>query len=568
MLRLLIVHTIGKLIAWPIRRRLRAFDQACLDPRAVQEQLLQSILRRQAETAYGRDHGFDDIRTVEDFRRQVPIAPYEYVEPYIERVKRGEIHALINEPTIYMFALTSGTTASRKFIPVTPQYLRDYRHGWNLWGLRTLRDHRRAISLKPIVQLAGDPDEFRTEAGIPCGSISGFTTQVQKRIIRRLYCVPPETGRIKDATARMYVAMLFSLPQDVGMVVTANPSSLVQLARVADERKESLVRDLADGTLDRHLDIPDPIRRSLTRKLRPRPRVARRFESIIRQTGTLYPKDVWERHLIGCWTGGSVGPYLRQLPRYYGDFWLRDLGLVASEGRFTIPIVNDTPSGVLDITTHYFEFIPEDEADSPAPTVLGAHELQEGRHYFLLPTSAYGLYRYHIRDLVKVTGFHGRTPCLQFLGKGSSFSNLTGEKLSEHHVTRAVEEVARRLGFGPGTYSLAPCWDEQQPYYGLFVEEGDAVGGEAGRKFLDALEERLRQHNSEYESKRDSGRLGPLRVVVLPKGFWTEWDRNRLRRSGGVPEQYKHPCLLGDVNFRRSVPVLREMGGSTEVRSP
>jgi hypothetical protein len=559
MLRLFVVYTIGRLIAWPIRRRIRAFDLACRDPRTVQQALLLSILRRQRETGFGRDHGFADIRSVDDFRRRVPIARYEYFEPYIERVKKGELHALVNETTIHMFALTSGTTASRKFIPVTPQYLRDYRQGWNLWGLRTLRDHRQAISLKPIVQLAGDPDEFRTEAGIPCGSISGFTTQVQKRIIRRLYCVPPESGRIKDATARLYVALLFSLPRDVGMLVTANPSSLVQLARVADEHKELLIRDLADGTLATQLEIPPKLRASLVRQLQRRPRVARRLEKIVQLTGTLYPKDVWKRFLIGCWTGGSVGPYLRQLPTYYGDFWLRDLGLVASEGRFTIPIANNTPAGVLDIMTHYFEFIPEEEANSPSPTVLGAHEIQEGRHYFILPTTAYGLYRYHIHDLVKVTGFHGRTPLLQFLGKGSYFSNLTGEKLSEHHVTRAVDALAKQLKVGPNTYSVAPCWDDQQPYYGLFVEEGDPLTGEEGREFLRALESSLREYNSEYESKRDSGRLGPLRLIVVPRGFWAEWDRQRLLRSGGVPEQYKHPCLIGDVHFRESVPVLREM---------
>jgi hypothetical protein len=265
------------------------------------------------------------------------------------------------------------------------------------------------------------------------------------------------------------------------------------------------------------------------------------------------------RHLIGTWSGGSVGPYLRQLPHYYGDAWLRDLGLVASEGRMTIPVSDNTSSGVLDVTTHYFEFVPEGEADAKTPTVLGAHELEEGKHYFILPTTAYGLYRYDIRDLVKVTGFHGRTPLLQFLGKGNYFSNLTGEKLSEHHVTRSMDEVARTRGVGPGTYSVAPCWDERQPFYGVFVEEGDALAGEDGRGFLRDLETKLREHNSEYDSKRDSERLGPPRILVLPAGFWAAWDRERLKRSGGVPEQYKHPCLVGDVNFRASAPVVREI---------
>ncbi|MFL5342407.1 MAG: GH3 auxin-responsive promoter family protein [Gemmataceae bacterium] len=373
--------------------------------------------------------------------------------------------------------------------------------------------------------------------------------------------MPAGTGQIKDATARAYVALRFSLPRNVSLVLAANPSSLVMLARTADRFKQELIRDIADGTLNRDLDIAPQLRAELEARAWSSPHRARRMEEVVRRTGTLYPKDVWppERLLIGTWTGGSVGPYLRQLPAYYGKTFLRDLGLVASEGRFTIPMQDDISTGVLDITTHYFEFIPEEEAESPKPTVLSAHELIEGRHYFILPTTAYGLYRYDIRDLVKVTGFHGRTPLLQFLGKGNHFSNLTGEKLSEHHVTRTMEEVVKCVGVGPGVYSVAPVWSDAKPYYGLFVERGDGLDGPAGQRFLREFDRSLREHNVEYASKRDSERLGPVRLELLPPGFWQRWDRDRLARSGGVPEQYKHPCLLGDLKFRESAPVEQEV---------
>jgi hypothetical protein len=561
MLRVAFVYTLGRLLAWPTRRRLYAFDQLAQNPQSVQDALLREIIAAQADTRFGREHGFSSIRTIADFRRQAPVAPYEYVQPYIEQVQRGDTHALLADPTVLMFALTSGTTAARKFIPVTKRYLQIYRRGWNLWGLRALRAHKREITLRPIVQLAGDPDEFRTDAGIPCGSISGFTAEVQKRLIRRQYCVPACTGRIKDATARTYVALRFSIPHAIGMLLAANPSSLVQLARLTDQYKEELLRDLADGTLNQDLDIPAVIRAELQPRLSRRPRIARRLASIAERTGRLYPKDFWnpEHLLIGTWTGGSVGPYLRQLPQYYGTTFLRDLGLIASEGRMTIPVEDNTSAGVLDITSHYFEFIPEEEGDSKQPTVLGAHELIEGRHYFILLTTAYGLYRYDIRDLVKVTGFHGRTPLLQFLGKGNSFANLTGEKLSEHHVTRAMEVVSQQHAAGPSIYSVAPVWDDVQPYYGLFVERGDEPAADRGQQFLRDFDRCLMEHNSEYASKRDSGRLGPVRLEVLAPGFWQQWDRERLRRSGGVPEQYKHPCLLGDLDFRQSAPVEEEI---------
>ena len=110
----------------------------------------------------------------------------------------------------------------------------------------------------------------------------------------------------------------------------------------------------------------------------------------------------------------------------------------------TIPIEDGTAAGVLDIRHHYFEFIPEDQGDRPEPeTRRGSTELIEGRNYFIVLTTAGGLYRYKISDLVRCVGFHGRAPLIEFLNKGAHFSSLTGEKLSEFQVVAAVEEAQR-----------------------------------------------------------------------------------------------------------------------------
>jgi hypothetical protein len=274
----------------------------------------------------------------------------------------------------------------------------------------------------------------------------------------------------------------------------------------------------------------------------------------VERTGTLYPRDYWPKNcLLGNWMGGSVGAYLRHYPRYFGTLPLRDVGLIASEGRMTIPLEDDTPSGVLDITSHYFEFIPEEEADQPQATVLAAHELQEGRSYYILPTTAFGLYRYDIHDLVRVTGFHNSTPLVEFLSKGASFANLTGEKLSEYHVAQAMVEVLRELDLTLTAYTLAPCWHDELPYYGLFVEQGDLAGPEQGERLAEVLDGRLRRANIEYAAKRESLRLGPVQLRMVPTGTWAAWDRQRLARTGGTLEQYKHPCLIGDTQFAQSM---------------
>ena len=341
----------------------------------------------------------------------MPVAEYDYFEPYLARVRRGDTRALLADDKVLMFALTSGTTATRKTIPVTERFLRDYRRGWDRWGLRMYFDHQR-VSGSPILQLAADPAEFYTEAGIPCGSLSGLTVSMQNRFIRFLYVMPPAASLISSSEDKYYVALRLGLPRPVGVISAANPSTLVALARTLENRADELLRDITDGTLSRKLTVSPAIRALLAPRLKCNPKRAEALAAAASRDGALRPFHVWppSRLVIGTWMGGSVGPYLRQVRRYYGETFIRDLGLIASEGRMTIPMHDDTPAGVLDITTHFFEFIPESEYGRRDPVVLGVDEIEEGDNYFLVPTTANGLYRYNIHDLVRVAGFHGRTP--------------------------------------------------------------------------------------------------------------------------------------------------------------
>ncbi len=553
-------NLIVKVVAIPIRRRLAAFESATHDPVATQTALLQRILRHHAGTAFGKDHRFSSMATLDDFRKAIPVRGYDYVEPYMKRVIKGETNALLADPKIHMFAMTSGTTATRKFIPVTDQYLADYKRGWNIWGLKVYRDHPE-VRLRPIVQLSGDWQEFHTETGVPCGAVTGLTAQMQMWIIRRIYCVPAIVGTVKDPAAKNYLALRLSAPRKVGMIIAANPSTLVNMARGGDQEKETLIRDIHDGTLSAKFDIAPEVRAAVQNRIaKANPERARQLEEIVSRTGTLYPKDYWPSDcLIGNWMGGSVGSYLRHYPKYYGSTPVRDVGLIASEGRMTIPINDGTPSGVLDITSHVFEFIPEEEGNSPNPTVLSAHELQEGRTYYILLTTDYGLYRYNIFDVVRCTGFFNRTPLLEFLSKGAHFANITGEKVSEYQITGAMTDVLRSLNHNLTSYSVAPCWDDEMPFYGLFLERGDIASRDHGVQLTQALEHALARVNIEYAGKRESQRLGPMRLFVIPTHAWQQWDRQRLARNGGAAEQYKHPCLIPDPKFRETITVEEEI---------
>src|SRR5262249_16946023 len=156
-------------------------------------------------------------------------------------------------------------------------------------------------------------NEFQTEAGIPCGALTGLTAHMQKRVVRWLYCTPPVAAGIKDARAKQYVTLRFSAQREVGMLIAANPSSLIPLPRSGDEQKETLIRDVYQGTIDSKFYIPNDIRVALSYRLRPNRSLARKLEAVAERTGSLYPRDIWNASpfVIGTWTGGSVGAYVR-----------------------------------------------------------------------------------------------------------------------------------------------------------------------------------------------------------------------------------------------------------------
>ncbi len=550
------LHLIRKYAGRPLTRKTRALAAAFLEQtkRAgqVQRDRLLELVKRNADSQFGRDHHFGEIKDAADFRRRVPIRGYEGHEPYIDRVRQGETGALFGPGTeVLMFAMTSGTTAKPKTIPVTRQSLGDYRDGWKIWGIQAFDAHPKIIEhgLRPILQLVSNWREQFTAAGIPCGAITGLTAHMQNRLVRTTYCMPPATMEIKGVEAKYYVALRLSAYRDVGATMAANPSTLLGIAKLGDREKETLIRDLRDGTLDPKWDVSPGVRRAIAWKVRKKRKdTARRLEAIVSRTGRLLPRDYWPNlDFLANWTGGSMGAYLRNYPEYFGDRPVRDIGLIASEGRMTIPVEDGTPAGVLDIRHHYFEFLPEDQIDRPEPETVEATDLIEGRRYFILPTTSGGLYRYQIFDLVRCAGFHGEAPLIEFLNKGAHISSLTGEKISEFQVVSAVNDATATLGLRLKSYLLAATWDDP-PYYSLLIEGDDLPGAGTGPRLAAEVEARLAAANAEYENRRVTLRLGPIRVRSIRPGSWTEFQKRRLSRSGGTAEQYKQPCLMADVN--------------------
>lgn len=550
----------GKPLAHRSRRKADAFLRLTARGPEVQRDRLLQLIARHADSDFGRDHHFAEIRSPADFRKRVPIRGYDGHEPYIDRVRKGETSALFGPNTnVLMFAMTSGTTARPKTIPVTAESLKDYRDAWTIWGIRAFDDHPGMIveGLRPILQLASDWRESFTPAGIPCGAITGLTTHMQSPLVRMVYCMPSIASRIKDIESKYYVALRLSVHRPLGAVMAANPSTILAIARLGDREKAALIRDIADGAVDPKWNLPADIREALRFRTRWKlKKTARRLEQIVERTGRLLPRDYWpDLEFLGNWTGGTMGQYLKGYPEYFGDRPVRDIGLIASEGRFTIPIEDGTPAGLVDFTHHYFEFLPEDQLDREVHETVEAVDLKEGQRYYILPTTSGGLYRYQIFDLVRCVGFHGKVPLVEFLNKGAHFSSLAGEKLSEFQVVAAVNAAAAESGVRPKSFLLLPTWGEP-PSYSLLIEEDDLPDPEADARLAGAVESHLSRLNLEYENKRSTLRLGPTRVRRVPGGSWAEFQKRRLSHSGGTVEQYKQPCLLSDLTAIESFRLL------------
>ncbi len=555
---------VGQPVVHRARRLARAFLDQTSHTAAVQRQLLLEQIARNADSQFGRDHHFHEIRTLEDFRRQVPIGNYDRHEPYIDRVRQGDTQALFGAGTrVLMFAMTSGTTSRPKTIPVTRRALENYREGWTIWGIQAFDAHREILrwGLRPILQIASDWRESFTAAGIPCGSITGLTASMQNPLVRSVYCMPVCGSRIKDIESKYYVALRCSVHRNLGTIIAANPSTILAMVRLGDREHETLIRDLHDGTIAAKWQIPSQVRHELRfRAGIRRKRTARRLADIVGRTGRLLPKDYWPNlEFLATWMGGTMKAYLRGFPEYFGDKPVRDPGLIASEGRMTIPVENDTAAGILDIRHHYFEFIPEEQGDREAPETVEAADLLEGKNYYIVLTTAGGLYRYDIQDLVHCVGFHGRAPVIEFLNKGSHFSSLSGEKLSEHQVIAAVEETQKKIGLRLGSYLLLPSWGEP-PFYSLLVEARDLPSGDKTDELAVVVDEQLCRQNMEYANRRDTRRLGPVCTIRLVDGSWSEFQKRRLGRSGGTVEQYKQPHLVPDLDTIQSFQLFDPVG--------
>ncbi len=560
------------LIQFMIYRAAKRFEKLTFNPAGAQKDLLMSILKKNADTEYGRRYGFGEMKTVADYQARAPVITYDDISDYVERVTRGEKNILTAEDPV-MFAQTSGTTGKPKFIPITPtcqgQTQSDLMRAW----LYHARKAHPTIFDGQVVSLVSPAVEGYTESGLPYGSASGHIYKSMPRIIRSLYAIPYEVFEIEDYEAKYYAIMRLAIPKDIRFLATANPSSILKLCEKANEHAEDLIYDIRHGTLKEALPIEPRIRAVVMKELTSDPALADRLQWLRgKRGGKLLPGDYWPRlSLIGCWKGGTVGHYIERFPEWLDPdgrrpVAVRDWGLLSSEARCSVPLSDEGSLGVLSIGTNFYEFVEADEVmrnsdDYRAWRFLTVDQLQQGKEYYIFLTTTGGLYRYDINDVITVGPSYNKTPQVGFLRKGRGMANITGEKLSVNQVIDAVQEAARQTGIIPAHFKAEA--DQQNSRYIFRIEFIRKYDEPALQQFLEYVDSELKAVNVEYKSKRSSQRLNPPVMHVMREG-WHERSRkeevSRGRRAFQAKTELLSPMKAKTRMVRPELATIVELG--------
>lgn len=470
------------------------YQRALARPESAQRDVFARLIANHAGSAYGRAHDFSEVRGYEDFRERVPIVEYDALEPWITRIKHGEPNVLTSEPVTRLVP-TSGSSGARKLIPFTPGLQRSFSAAISPWMVDLARQSPSIAigpaywSISPAISAVANESSV-----VPIGfdDDSAYLGGIRQRLIESTFAAPSALRLAADMDSFRYATLLCLLRQpELRLISVWHPSFLTLLLDALSNRWDELMADVASGDCRYRDAFPVQVRPLL--RAAPSPPRARMLDA----AGPSEIAALWPRlQVVSCWGDGQAALPLRELQKRLPRVVIQAKGLLATEACISIPFAGHHPVA---ITSHFFEF-----ADTEGNTHL-AHALRKGEVYTVIVTTAGGLWRYRLGDLVEVDGFVGAAPSLRFLGREGGVVDLCGEKLAEPFVTRVLEEACREFRLAPRFALLAPeVGENESRHYTLFVE------GEFPAALLVHLDVHLCD-NPHYAVCRDLGQLQPIR---------------------------------------------------------
>lgn len=489
--------------------RLKAIARYATDAEEIQRKVLARLLREAAQTAYGRDHGFGEIRSYEEFSRTVPVNTYEELKGFIDRMRHGERDVLW-KGRVKWYAKSSGTTNDKsKFIPVSSAGLHDthYAGGTDAVALY-LHSHPESRLFDGRALILGG--SHQSNYNLP-GSLVG----------------------------------------DLSAILIENINPVVNLFRVPKKR----VALLSDFEEKRDLIAREALRKNVTNLSGVPSWMMGVITRVLEFSGKQYLDEVWPNLEVFFHGGIAFTPYrelyhslIRNPRMQYMETYN------ASEGFFGLQSDLADPAMLLMLDYGvFYEFIPLEDVGKEQPQVVPLWEVETNRNYAIVITTSCGLWRYQIGDTVRFT----QTKPYKFVisGRTKSFINAFGEELIVDNAEQGLAEACQQTGAQVREYTAAPVFmDETGKCRHQWVIEFTKMPTNVG-EFATILDRTLQNVNSDYEAKRYKNiTLQPLEIIVGRTNLFHDW----LSSKGKLGGQHKVPRLANNRAIIEEVIALNK----------
>lgn len=479
----------GKLFAKVIAGQVRAAAQ---QPIANQQKVLQELITGGSNTAFGKQHNFGAIKTYDDFKANVPIADYEDLKPYIERVVKGEADVLWKGKPIYL-AKTSGTTSGAKYIPISKESISNHINSARNALLCYIAETGNADFIDgKMIFLSGSP-VLDTSGAIPTGRLSGISAHHVPGYLQRNRMPSWETNCIEDWETKVDAICDETLKED--MTLISGIPSWVQMY----------------------------------------------FERLQEKTGGKKIKDIFPNFSLFVYGGVNYEPYRAKFENLMGKRIDSIELFPASEGFFAYQD-SQTEEGMLLITNSgiFYEFIPADEFFNENPTRLSLEDVELDVNYALIINNNAGLWGYSIGDTVK---FVSKDPYrIKVSGRIKHYTSAFGEHVIAEEVEHALRVASEGEDVAVTEFTVAP---QVNPASGLPYHEWLVVFAKEPadmESFRLKIDKALQDKNIYYKDLIVGKVLQPLIIRPLKQDAFIELMRSRGKLGG----QNKIPRLTND----------------------